>query len=478
MDHERRPRLKSSFMLVTYGILLYLGLTHFSTIKSAFVWLFAIIRPVAYGICIAFVINLILNLFKHKVFRNMSASSHPIERKIAPVLSAVCTVLLGLILLAMIVLLIIPQVTNAVNMLIEKMPRSQDQLWEICEKQLLAWNTPEFIMKKLREFDVDWDTAYNYVTNFLDGKVEITSVLGTAFSATASVLSTVTNLVLGLIIAIYLLVQKERVLYVFHKFLQLVSPKRYQEQVFRILHLANTSFANFLTGQIIEAVIIGSLCTLGLYIFRFPYAATIGILTGITALLPIIGAWIGGGVGALLILVEAPERVIWFLVFILALQQIEGQFIYPRVVGNSIGLPGLLVLVAVILGGGFAGIMGIIFAVPLFAILYQLLKEAIHNMEEAERLAVPEPEPETGLRIVDRPLNGPTMEAIQHPAIEPEPLQEPEVPEQEPDPPVETKPLQEPESAAAHNAAQERKPISQQQKSYPQKKHNSKKKKR
>ena len=135
-------------------------------------------------------------------------------------------------------------------------------------------------------------------------------------------------------------------------------------------------------------------------------------------------------------------------------------------------------LVAVILGGGFAGIMGIIFAVPLFAILYQLLKEAIHNMEEAERFAVPEPEPETGLRIVDRPLNGPTMEAIQHPAIEPEPLQEPEVPEQEPDPPVETKPLQEPESAAAHNAAQVRKPISQQQKSYPQKKHNSKKKKR
>lgn len=474
MDHERRPRLKSSYMLVTYGILLYLGLTHFSSIKSAFVWLFAIIRPVAYGVCIAFVINLILNLFKNKIFRGMAASKHPVERKIAPVLSAVCTVLLGLILLAMIVLLIIPQVTNAVNMLIEKVPRSQDQLWEICEKQLLAWNTPEFIVKKLREIDVDWDTAYNYVTNFLDGKVEITSVLGTAFSATASVLSTVTNLLLGLIIAIYLLIQKERVLYVFRKFVQLISPKRYQEQIFRILHLANTSFANFLTGQIIEAIIIGSLCTLGLYLFRFPYAATIGILTGITALLPIIGAWIGGGIGALLILVEAPERVIWFLLFILALQQIEGQFIYPRVVGNSIGLPGLLVLIAVILGGGFAGIMGIIFAVPLIAILYQLLKEAIHNMEEAERLAVPEPEPEpeTGLRIVDRPLNGTTMEAICHAdaadaSDEPEPVQEPV-----------KEPVKEPESPADNGALQARKPVTQQKESYPQKKHQNKKKKR
>ena len=412
MDKERRPRMKSSFMLVTYGILLYLGLTNFSTIKKAFVWLFAIIRPVAYGICIAFVINLVMDLFRYKIFRNMSSSKHPFERRLAPVLSAFCTVLIFIILLAMIIFLIIPQVTTAVNMLIEKVPRSQDQLWEIAETQLIAWHTPEFIMQKLREFDIDWDTAYTYITNFLDGKIEITTVLGTAFSATASVLSTMTNLLLGLIIAIYLLAQKERVLYVFHKFIQLISPKRYHDRIVRILHLANTSFANFLTGQIVEAVIIGSLCTIGLYIFRFPYAATIGILTGITALLPIIGAWIGGGIGALLILVEAPERVIWFLVFILALQQIEGQFIYPRVVGNSIGLPGLLVLVAVILGGGFGGIMGIIFAVPLFAILYQLLKEAIDSMEEAERLAAPEPEPETGLRGVDRPLNAPTMDAL------------------------------------------------------------------
>ena len=459
MDKERRPRLKSSFLLVTYGILLYLGLQNFSSIKKVFVWLFAIIQPVAYGICIAFVINLFLNLFKHKIFRNMSASKHPFERKLAPVLSAVCTALVGIIVLAMIIFLIIPQVTTAVNMLIEKFPRSQDQLWEIVETQLIAWHTPEFILKKLREIDIDWETAFTYITNFLNGKVEITSVLGTAFSATASVLSTVTNLVLGLIVAIYLLLQKERVLYVLHKFIQLISPKRYHEQIFRVLHLANTSFANFLTGQVIEAVIIGSLCALGLWVFRFPYAATIGILTGITALLPIIGAWIGGGIGALLILVEAPERVIWFLVFILALQQVEGQLIYPRVVGNSIGLPGLLVLIAVILGGGLGGIMGIIFAVPVIAILYQLLKEAIDNMEQAERAAVQEPEPETGLRIVDKPLRSPTMDDLaehrhsapdagkQEPAPEP-PEPEPAAQSAEPEAPEAADKPAEPEAPA------------------------------
>lgn len=413
-EKNREPRSKTPFLLVTYGILLYLGLQNFASIKGVFAWIFAILEPVAYGICIAFVINLFLNLFRKRIFRSMANSSHTWERKLCPVLSAVCTALVAMILVALIIILIIPQLTTAVNMLIEKMPSSQEQLFSIVEAQLAAWNAPDFIMQKLREFDMDWDSALAFLTNLLDGKVE--TVLGTAFNATASVLSTFTNLVLGLIIAVYLLAQKERVLYVFHKIIQLIAPNRYHDRIFRVLHLAKTSFANFLTGQFIEAIIIGSLCTIGLYLFQFPYAATIGILTGITALLPIIGAWIGGGIGALLIWVEVPDRVVWFLIFILALQQIEGQFIYPKVVGNSIGLPGLLVLIAVILGGGFGGIFGIIFTVPVFAILYQLLKEAIDHMEkDAAVAALPAQMSEED----DAPPESP--------AVVPEPVTEPEI---------------------------------------------------
>lgn len=414
-EKDRKPRSKTPFLLVTYGILLYLGLQNFSSIKNVFTWIFAILEPVAYGICIAFVINLFLNLFRKRIFRSMANSERTWERRLCPILSAVCTTLVAMILLALIIFLIIPQLTTAVNTLIEKMPRSQEQLFGLVEAQLIAWNAPDFIMEKIREFDMDWDSALAFLSNLLDGKVE--SVLGTAFNATASVLSTVTNLVLGLIIAVYLLAQKTRVLYVFHKVVQLITPKRYHDRIFRVLHLANTSFANFLTGQFIEAIIIGSLCTIGLYLFGFPYAATIGILTGITALLPIIGAWIGGGIGALLIWVEVPERVIWFLVFILALQQIEGQFIYPKVVGNSIGLPGLLVLIAVILGGGFGGIFGIIFTVPVFAILYQLLKEAIDHMDDSEQHAEQDtPPPSDPLDVRESPSDIPDAP----PAAEPE----------------------------------------------------------
>lgn len=418
-DNGQKPHRKTMFLLVTYGILLYMGLQNFSSIKKLFVWFFAILEPVAYGICIAFVINLFLMLFQKKIFRSMANSEHAWERKLNPVLSAVCTGLVAMILLALIIFMIIPQFTTAVNTLIEKMPSSQEQLLSIVEAQLTAWNAPSFIMEKIREFDMDWDTTVTFLANLLDGKFE--SVLGTAFSATRSVLSTATNLVLGLIIAIYLLSAKSRVLYIGHKMIELLTPQRYHDRIFRILHLANSSFASFLTGQFVEAIIIGSLCTIGLYIFRFPYAATIGILTGITALLPIIGAWIGGGIGALLIWVEAPDRVIWFLVFILALQQLEGQFIYPRVVGNSIGLPGLLVLIAVILGGGFGGIFGIIFTVPFFAILYQLLKEAIDNMPKSDT-----PEDEKEDAPPDEPL--PVLETVSVPAAVPEPVSVPAAP--------------------------------------------------
>ena len=380
--NHHRPKTKTLFLLVTYGVLLYVGLQNFSALRGVFAWIFAILQPVAYGICIAFVINLFLKFFRTKVFRGMASSPHPWEQRLCPVMSAICTGLVAFAMISAFIFLIVPQVTAAINMLIEKMPDSQEQLVRFAEKKLNEWNAPDFILQYVHEFDMDWDTIVTFLGKFMEGK--ITTVLGTAFSATASMLSTASNLLLGLIIAIYLLAQKERVLYVLQKLIELFVPQQYRANTLRILQLTNQSFANFLSGQFIEAVIIGTLCAIGLTIFRFPYSGTIGILVGVTALIPIIGAWIGGGIGALLVWVVAPERVIWFLVFILVLQQLEGQFIYPRVVGNSIGLPGVLVLIAVILGTGFGGILGLIFAVPLFAILYSLLKDAIDRLPQSE----------------------------------------------------------------------------------------------
>lgn len=391
-EKHNKPKTKKMFALVTYGILLYMALQNFKSIRSVFAWIFAIIEPVAYGICIAFVINLVMNLFRKKVFRKMAESEKKWMQKLCSFCCGLSTALVAAGMVAMLIFFIIPQISTAINTLIEKIPSSQEQLTEVIDAKLVAWNAPQFLIDKFHETDIDWETALKFLNNFIDGKFE--SVLGTAFHATTSVLSAATNFLLGVIIAIYILLQKERVLYIFNKMIELFVPKRYQNETFRILHMTNRSFANFLTGQFVEAIINGSLCTVGLTIFGFPYAATIGVLTGLTALLPIIGAWIGGGIGLLLVWVVAPDRAIWFIVFIVILQQIDGQLIYPKIVGDSVGLPGLLVLIAVILGGGFGGILGILFAVPLFTILYALLKEAIDKLPKKQNDPPPDSDPD------------------------------------------------------------------------------------
>ena len=391
---NRRIGTRSLFFLITYGILLYMGLQHFDVIRKVFGYLFAICMPVVIGVCIAFVLNIFLNLFETKVFGKLGNAKKTWVQKLRTPLSVLSTALLFCAILAVIIYLMIPQVSEAINVLIEKMPNSIDQLLDLIDAKLIAMNAPSFISEKLHELDMDWDSLVTFVTNLLDGKV--TTVLGTAVNATRSVLSGITNFLLGFIIAIYMLFNKQRVMYLMHKVVELIVPDQYEPQVFRVLRLTRTAFSNFLTGQMIEALVIGTLCTIGLLIFRFPYAVTIGLLTGFTTLLPIVGAWIGGAVGLLLIWVDSPEKAIWFLIFILALQQIDGQFIYPKIVGDSIGLPGLLVLIAVIIGGGFAGIMGIILAVPIFAIGYALLKDAIDNMPPKKTESVIEtPEPES-----------------------------------------------------------------------------------
>ncbi len=161
--------------------------------------------------------------------------------------------------------------------------------------------------------------------------------------------------------------------------------KRFQNGLTLVLKTAHNTFTKFIVGQCTEAVILGSLCTVGMFILRFPYASMIGTLVGATALLPVVGAYLGAGVGAFMILTVNPLRAVGFLVFIIILQQIEGNLIYPRVVGSSVGLPGIWVLAAVTMGGGIGGIAGMLLAVPVTATLYKLLGKDVKRRKEKVR---------------------------------------------------------------------------------------------
>ena len=162
-------------------------------------------------------------------------------------------------------------------------------------------------------------------------------------------------------------------------------PERVRNALFHISSTSHRIFCAFVTGQCVEAVILGSLCTIGMLIFRFPYAAMIGVLVGVTALIPVVGAFIGAGVGAFLILMNDPFQALMFIVFIVVLQQIEGNVIYPKVVGSSVGLPAMWVLAAVTVGGGIGGIAGMLFAVPTVSVLYTLLREATQKRLDKKR---------------------------------------------------------------------------------------------
>lgn len=198
------------------------------------------------------------------------------------------------------------------------------------------------------------------------------------------------DFVIAFIFAIYVLLSKETLSSQIIRLFQAFLPEKIRNGVLHVASTAHGIFCSFVTGQCIEAVILGSLCAIGMVIFRFPYAAMIGVLVGVTALIPVVGAFIGAGVGAFLILMNDPFQALMFIIYIVVLQQIEGNVIYPKVVGSSVGLPAMWVLAAVTVGGGIGGILGMLFAVPTASVLYTLLREAMRKRLEKKRKAAEE----------------------------------------------------------------------------------------
>ena len=219
----------------------------------------------------------------------------------------------------------------------------------------------------------------NFIKNNLNGFLKSASVIG------GSVVSVVANIFLSLFIAIYLLTGKEMIINQCRRLAGALFSDKIYNRISRVMSLSNKAFANFISGQFIEAIILGVLCFLGMLIFRFPYPAVVGVLVGVSALIPILGAWIGGGLSAILILINNPIKALWFLVFLIVLQQLEGNFIYPRVVGRQVGLPGVWVLMAVIIGNGVYGALGALMAVPIASVVYTLLSDFTAYRSELKR---------------------------------------------------------------------------------------------
>ena len=331
------------------------------------------VTPIIIALCIAFVLNVFLTGFETKIFPFMKKSKHKIVRVLQRPLCLILTYALAIGLLALIVLVIIPDISDTIAYIIDKLPAFIVESREWLIKTLEGFNIPT---EDIPEIDVNslMDTVKNLFSKYS------TTIVDDAISITGSVVGVVSDILFGIIVSAYILAQKEKI----GAFMKRVINSFLPEKVANIVHHVSAqtyfSFTRFIGGQLTESIILGVLCYIGMLIFRFPNAAIISIIICVTSLVPVVGALAGAVVGAFLILISDPIKAILFLVFLIILQQLEGNLIYPKVVGKAVGLPGVIVISAVLVGGNIGGVMGALIGVPLAAVIYTLLKEAMEDI--------------------------------------------------------------------------------------------------
>ena len=350
---------KDMIKFIIFAVVLIFAFIHIKEIWNFLGFILKLIMPFILGIVIAFVLNILINLIETKLL-NKAKMGDKSKRTISLLLSFAIVFTFIVVLL----LLIIPQLKNTVELFVDNMPMYEENVKELLDKFNI---NPEIVME-IEEGVKNFGTvAIEFIKNNTDHILEVT--LGVA----SNVISIIVNTVIALVFAIYLLVQKEKLLSQLNKVLKAYLPLNKVSKIRDIAKLSNRICANFVSGQCLEAVIIGVLCFIGMLILGIPYAATISVLIGVTALIPVYGAFIGTIFGAFLIFMVSPIKALIFIIFIIILQQFEGNLIYPKVVGKSVGLPGIWVFVAVTIGASLAGIVGMLISVPIVSILYSIL---------------------------------------------------------------------------------------------------------
>lgn len=372
------------------GLLIFAAALVLLIIYSGSVWsgiemFFGILTPFLAGGAIAFVLNMPMNMVEKKWFGKWNGR---VAAKIKRPLSMILGILLIVLILALIVLIIVPQVGQSLAELGVQIPAFFNSTLATLTK--LANEYPEILeqVKELQNIKIDWDKVINTAVDFL--KNGMGNVLTVTVTAAGSLLGGIVNTFIAFIFAIYILAQKENLARQRDKLLDAYLPEVWSRRIKKVLKLMYKNFSNFVSGQCLEAVILGCMFVVAMAIFGFPYAVMVGTLIAVTALIPVVGAFIGCFVGAFLILINNPLQAVWFVVMFLIIQQIEGNLIYPRVVGSSVGLPSIWVLVAVSVGGSLFGVAGMLLFIPLLSTVYALVRENANG----KLGIVIEPEPE------------------------------------------------------------------------------------
>ncbi len=376
MDLNRRT-MKKLMGLIAFAILLYVGLQNTKLAAGALRYLLGLLAPFIIGGCFAFVLNVPMRFFEKQLFSSAQIASPKHLSRVRRVVSLVLTLSVVLGVIAVVSFMVVPELYNSIaaigRELAQASARAPQMFDDLAAKLPMFEN--ELMQLKDSFLNVDWQSLVTIVVGFLWNG----NLLSSTVNIATSVANGVANTVIGLVFAVYILLQKETLGRQFRRLFYSFLPEKQVDRFLRTCSLTSVSFNRFLSGQCLEAFILGMMFFISMSIFKMPYALVIAALIGVTALIPIFGAFIGCFVGALLILIASPMQALWFVVLFLVLQQIEGNIIYPRVVGSSVGLPSIWVLAAVTLGASIAGVIGILVAIPVCSVIYTLLRESVRT---------------------------------------------------------------------------------------------------
>ncbi|MBG9980037.1 AI-2E family transporter [Facklamia sp. DSM 111018] len=370
---EKLDRIVVRYILLIAGLVLLIF-----NYQLIFAWigkLWSVLTPIIAGIAIAYVLNILMVKYEKVLWKK---TKKPILLKLRRPFAIMLSFLTIIIVLLFVLGLVIPQVYNVFSEAVSAVPVLFEKL-ELSLNNLEEW-LPDESNEFLKRFQIDWDMMLRNIRDW--SNTLVSGIVNTTISTVGSLAGFLINAVLALIFSFYLLLSKEKLMDQFIRLVTTYTKAPTSRRIFYLLTTLDDSFKHFLTGEVIDATILGMLVTLGMWVFRFPYAGMIGALTGVFALVPMLGAYISGTIGMLLISVQSIPQALWFIVFIVVVQQFEGNVVYPRVVGESLGLPGMWVLFAVTIGGGLFGIPGMLLGVPLASATYKIIRKDVKEREK------------------------------------------------------------------------------------------------
>ena len=380
INTENRKKLTKWILgIATACILIYLGVQNIDFVGNAVSWCVKVIMPLILGMFFALILNVPVRFFERHLFRkSKKAIAEKLRRPIALVLALV--LIIGAF--TGIIVLVIPELISAVKIIIQGATEILGKIGDE-EAESLIGKLPfgELLYNNvLVNYNIDWDKIGNTLQTWLVDQSG--NIMNTAVGTVSTLVTAVVNFIIAIIFAIYILFSKENLKKMAVRLIKAWIPEKIGNMILHTVRVGLGIFGNFVSGQTIEAVILGTLCIVGMLILKIPYAPMVGALVGVTAFIPVVGAFVGTVVGAFMILTVSPAKALVFVIYLLILQQIEGNIIYPKVMGSRINLPAIWVLAAVTVGGGLAGPVGMLLGVPVTSVIYVLLREETEKREK------------------------------------------------------------------------------------------------